>query len=154
MSNKDIQMVESFKNLTKSIVNFFESALLNKTSISCSELSVLGIICENEKENRKVNVTEIANELKVSKSAVSQSVSKLEKKGFVKRKINLFDKKINYISLTEDALIKYENKKKEYDEVISKVSKEMGEEDSKELSRLLEKLSDIISELGKGEANA
>ena len=150
MEIKDIQMVESFKNLTKNIVNFFENTLLDKTDISCSELSVLSIICENEKNRKKVNVTEIANELKISKSAVSQSISKLEKKGFVKRKINLFDKKINYISLTEDALKKYEDKRKEYNKAIFKVTSEMGEEDSKELTRLLEKLSNIICDLGKG----
>ena len=151
MEIKDIQMVESFKNLTKNIVSFFENTLLDKTDISCSELSVLSIICENEKIQKKVNVTEIANELKISKSAVSQSISKLEKKGYVKRKINLFDKKINYISLTEDAIQKYEIKHKEYENAIFKVLNEMGEKDSEELSRLLGKLSNIIYSLGKVE---
>ena len=152
--NKDLQIVESFKNLSKNIVNYFETILLNKANISCSELSVLSVICETDKNGKKVNVTEIANILKITKSAVSQSITKLEKKGYVKRKINLFDKKINYISLTEDAIKKYEQKRNDYDFVINKVVDEMGEEDSKELTRLLEKLSNIISELGKGEVDA
>jgi len=152
--NKEVQIVESFKNLTKNIINLFENTLLNKADISCSELSVLGVICESEKEKKKVNITEIANELKISKSAASQSVSKLEKKGFVKRKINLFDKKINNISLTANAMKEYENKSKKHSEIIDKVTSKMGEEDSQELSRLLEKLSNIISDLGKDEVNA
>ena len=50
----------------------------------------------------------------------------------------------------EDALKKYEDKRKEYNKAIFKVTSEMGEEDSKELTRLLEKLSNIICDLGKG----
>lgn len=149
MEIRSEEMVESFKNLTKHIVSFFESNLFEKENISCSELSVLKVLCEGEKEDKKMNVTELANELNMSKSAVSQLISKLEKKGFVKRKINLFDKKINYISVTEEARSAYENNHKKYNEVVKKVVDEMGETDSKELSRLLGKLSNIISELGE-----
>ena len=150
MADSNIQMIESFKNLAKNISSFFDNNLLKKEDITCSELSVLGVICENE----KMNVTDLANSLKISKSAVSQTLSKLEKKGYVKRKINLFDKKISYISLTENAKEKYEKKKEEYDSIINKVENQMGENDLKELSRLLAKLSDIIYDLGKDEVNA
>ena len=147
MELKETQMVESFRLLTKNIVHFFENNLLNKANISCSELNVLKVLCESEKEDRKMNVTELANSLNMSKSAASQLVSKLEKKGFVKRKINLFDKKVNYISITDEARKGYEDNTIKYNEVIDKVIEKMGEEDSKQLSRLLEKLSDIIYNL-------
>lgn len=149
MNNIEIEMVESFKTLTKNIVAFFENNLFKSANIGCSELNVLKTIHEGELENKKMNVTELANTLKITKSATSQLVSKLEKKGFVKRKINLLDKKVNYISLTEEAAKKIEDKHNEYKEVVYKVIKEMGEKDSSELSRLLEKLSGIISDLGK-----
>ena len=147
MENREIQMVESFRLLTKNIVHFFENNLLNSANISCSELSVLKVLCESEKENKKMNVTELASCLNMTKSAASQLVSKLEKKGFVKRKMNLFDKKVNYISITDEAKKGYEDNKVKYNEVIDKVVEKMGKEDSKELSRLLEKLSDIIYNL-------
>ena len=147
MENKEIQIVESFRLLTKNIVHFFENNLLNKANISCSELNVLKVLCESEKEDKKMNVTELANCLNMTKSASSQLVSKLEKKGFVKRKINLFDKKVNYISITDEARKGYEDNKVKYNEVINKVIEKMGEEDSKQLSRLLEKLSNIIYNL-------
>ena len=123
--------------------------LFKKDNISCSELSVLKVLCEGEKENKKMNITELASLLKMSKSAVSQLVSKLEKKGFVKRKLNLFDKKINYISISDEARIGYEHNQVKYSEVVKQVVGQMGEEDSKELSRLLEKLSGIINNLGE-----
>lgn len=154
MINSDIKMVESFKNLAKNISTFFDENLLKNADMSCSELSVLRAIYEEENEDKKMNITKLASSLEMTKSAASQLVSKLERKGFVKRKINLFDKKINYITLTNQARNKYESKIEEYKQVINKVSLEMGEEDSKELSRLLEKLSNIINSLGKDEVNA
>lgn len=150
MKDKDIEIVESFKMLSKNIVNFFENNLFKSSNIGCSEMNALVVICESEKENKKMNVTELATALKISKSAASQIVSKLEKKGYIKRKINLFDKKINYISLNENILQQYEDKHKEYNDIAHKVSEEMGEKDVKELTRLLEKLSNIINDLGKG----
>jgi len=40
MENKNIHIVDSFRTLTKNIVNFFENDLLKKNDISCSELSL------------------------------------------------------------------------------------------------------------------
>ena len=149
MEEKEIQIVESFKVLTKNIVNLFETKLFKKNNISCSELSALKAISECNKENKQINVTELANLLKITKSAASQLISKLEKKEYVKRKINLFDKKVSYISLTDDAIKKHENTSDEYNLIIHKGVEKMGEIDIRELSRLLEKLSNIICELGK-----
>jgi hypothetical protein len=69
MVYEDIEMVESFKNLTKNIVSFFENNLFKDSNITCSELSIIKVINENESENKKVNITEIAHILKMSKSA-------------------------------------------------------------------------------------
>ena len=151
MQVENIEIVESFKNLTKNIISFFEGNVFKKDNVSCSELSILKVLSESEKQNIKMNVTELANELKMSKSAVSQLVSKLEKKGFVKRKINLIDKKINYLTITDIARENYQNNRGKYNEIVNKVVSEMGEVDSKELSRLLKKLSDIIYSLGGDE---
>ena len=152
MDVREFQMVDSFKNLAKSIGAYFDNTLLDNINISCSELSILGLICESEKKNKKINITEISNKLKITKSAVSQSISKLEKKGFVKRKINLFDKKINYLSVTKETMKQSDKKHIEHEKMINNVINKMGEEDSKELSRLLNKLENIINELGKVES--
>ena len=149
MEDKSIQIVESFRLLTKNIANFFENNLLKKANISCSELNVLKLLCESEKEEKKMNVTELAVALKITKSATSQLVSKLERKGFVKRKINLFDKKMYYISVTEEAKKGYEENIVKYNKVIEKVADEMGDKDSEELSKLLGKLSNIIYNIGE-----
>ncbi len=149
MKNKEVEIVESFRCLAKNIVNFFENDLHKKTDINCSELKVLGVLYDFQKEESKINVTELANILKITKSAASQLITKLEKKGLVKRNLNLFDKKINYISINKEAIETYEKKRKEYEEVVDNVVTKMGDNDCKELSRLLNKLSNIIYKLGK-----
>ena len=101
-----------------------------------------------------MNVTEIASILKITKSATSQLISKLEKKGLVKRKINLFDKKVNYISLTEAAKKGYEESTQKYNDAVEKVAEYMGKEDCEKLSGLLEKLTVIINNLEEGEKRA
>lgn len=149
MEIKEMAIFEAFKNLTKNIISCFESNLLGDTKLSCSELSLLRTICESEKNNQKINVTELADSLKITKSAASQLVSKLEKKGLIKRKINIFDKKINYITLSECVMEDYENRRRECNDIANKVQEKMGKEDIKELSRLLEKLNTIISDIRK-----
>ena len=142
-----IELVESFKGLTKSIVNFFENTLLKSSNVSCSELSVINSLIEAEMVDKKMNITELAHSLKITKSATSQLVSKLEKKGYIKRKINLFDKKVNYLIVTEEGKKECLNNKETIDRIAKLVNIKMGDDDSSELSRLLEKLSTIIKEL-------
>lgn len=142
-----IELVESFKGLTKSIVNFFENTLLKSSNVSCSELSVINSLIEAEMVDKKMNITELAHSLKITKSATSQLVSKLEKKGYIKRKINLFDKKVNYLIVTEEGKKECLNNKDTIDKIAKLVNIKMGDDDSSELSRLLEKLSTIIKEL-------
>jgi DNA-binding MarR family transcriptional regulator len=149
--DNNMEIVETFMGLTKNIVSFYEGNLLKKANISCSELNVLRILFEYEKKNQKINITELALSMKITKSAASQLISKLEKKGFVKRKLNLFDKKVNYISVTDSARKGYEENCTKYHKMIEKVSNDMGEKDSKELSKLLQKLSDIINNIGEAE---
>lgn len=141
--NREIKMIESFRLLAKNIVTFFENNLLTKFNISCSELAVLKLLCENE----GVNITEVALSLRITKSAASQLVSKLERKGFVKRNRNIFDKKVNCLYATEIAKQQYIENSNKYNDVIKEVADKMGEEDSNELSRLLEKLSGVIYSL-------
>ena len=147
----NIDMVDSFKILTKNIVSLFEDKIFSDTELSCSDLSIIRNIYDAESEKRKINVTELSQELKMSKSAVSQTAFKLERKGIIKRNINLFDKKICYFSLTDKAKRMYESKINEYSKMVNKVNEEMGEEDVRKLSSLLIKLSDIVERLERND---
>ena len=142
-----IELVDSFRVLTKSIVNFFENTLLKSSDLSCSELSVINALIESENEDKKMNITELSQSLKITKSAASQLVTKLEKKGYVKRRINLFDKKVNYLIVTDDGKKEQISNQENLDKIAQQVEEKMGAKDSEELTRLLEKLSDIIKEL-------
>jgi DNA-binding MarR family transcriptional regulator len=54
----------------------------------------------NMGDHPEMNVTEVANYIGVTKGAVSQTITKLEKKGFIKRYKNSTNEKEVFIELT------------------------------------------------------
>lgn len=139
------EMINSFKSLTNNIKSLFDSNILNNIDLSLSELKVLEVI----EENNEVNVSKIASGLRISKSAVSQIVSKLEKKGCIYRKVDEKNKKINYLYLTDNSQNVYRDKKYKCKEIIEKVVKKLGDENILKLSELLNQLSNVIESIGK-----
>lgn len=147
INNETVKMIDSFKNLSESIKKMFDSNIFANIELSVSELKLLETIDANSKENKLVNTSDLANSLKVSKSAVSQSIAKLEKKGYIKRKISLKDKKIGYLYLTDECKIKCEEKRKVCENIIENVVDLLGEEKILKLSDLLNELSEVIENI-------
>lgn len=81
------------------------------TYLNDSELRMLGEIFAAKKEGKRLISTQIADRLNLTRSAVSQMVNKLEKKGIVKRVADDVDRKIAYIELSESAQEKYQQAK-------------------------------------------
>lgn len=146
--NKDtMKMIDSFKKLSESIKMMFDNNILHNIELSISELKLLETIDSYNSENKLVNTSDLANSLNISKSAVSQCVNKLEKKGYLERKINLKDKKIGYLYLTDECKIKCEDKKIVCENIINRVVEELGEKNIIDLSILLNELSDVIEKI-------
>lgn len=150
INNETVKMIDSFKKLSESIKMMFDSNIFNNMGLSISELKLLETIDACSKEEKLVNTSDLASSLKVSKSAISQSVSKLERKGYVKRKISLKDKKIGYLYLTDECKIKCEEKKIACESIINKVVEELGEDKILKLSDLLNELSNVIENIRRG----
>lgn len=142
------KMIDSFKNLSESIKKMFDSNI----ELSISELKLIETIETNSKNNNFVNISDLSNILKISKSAVSQCVSKLEKKGYIKRKISLKDKKIGYLYITENCKIKYKEKKELCENIVKKVVEKLGDDKILKLSGLIDDLSNVIESI-RGENN-
>ena len=71
------------------------------------------IVVEREAGNQIIS-SEIARRLNITRSAVSQLVTKLEKRGIVKRMASPTDRKIFYVVLTESSIAVF---KRQCDEV-------------------------------------
>lgn len=147
INKETMKMIDSFKKLSESIKMMFDSNILHNIELSISELKLLETVDSYNKEDKLVNTSDLANSLNISKSAVSQCVSKLEKKGYLERKIDLKDKKIGYLYLTDECRIKCEDKKIICENIINRVVEELGEKNILELSTLLNELSDVIEKI-------
>ncbi len=97
-------------------------------SLSRTEFRLIReILLEREKGN-DIIASELARRLGVTRSAVSQIVTKLEGRGIVLREDAPKDKKIAYIRLSEHALSIFEEQCAFANEVIEKVVAKIGRE--------------------------
>ena len=115
---------------------------LGYEGITYSYLEVLSFICDNEGVSIKV----IGNSLGLKKQTMTNHISELEKRGFIRRIPNANDLRSIEIYLSESGY----NLKKHLVEVISKVERDyevlIG---SAELERLRESLTLIYSRLSR-----
>ena len=80
---------------------------------------------------RALNLTELSNQLGLTKGAVSKSVGKLEKIGLLRRYKYVSNQKEVYFHLTELGVQAYEGHKR-YHEAMDRVMEQYGEAVSKE----------------------
>ncbi len=92
-----IKLIEAAKGLEG--MDFF----MGKASLSKTEFRLLQeVVMEQEKGNDIIS-SELARRLGITRSAVSQIVTKLEEKDIVKRTAAQYDRKIAYIRLSDHA---------------------------------------------------
>ncbi len=102
---------------------FADAAKLSKTEFRMLQ----EIIMEGEK-GKNIISSELARRIGITRSAVSQVVTKLEKQGIVTRKASPTDKKIAYVCLSEHSLAVFNEQCRQANEIMEGVEKELGAE--------------------------
>lgn len=125
----------------ESVDLFAGAAKLSKTEFRL----IREIVLEGEKGNSIIS-SELARRLGITRSAVSQAVTKLEERDVVKRTPSETDKKIAYIRLSDRALSVYEAQCREVNDVIDRVVKDLGAE---KVDRLIEAYDEFASALSR-----
>ena len=92
------------------------------------------------RKHYKVQVSELANELEVTKASVSVMVKKLIDLGLLTKEVDKDDKRVSYISLTKAALDFLDIDKNLYKEIIKEDLKKLDEMDIEDLVRIGKKL--------------
>lgn len=122
--------------------------LLSNSELSIAEIMMMrtiGVINHDESHQCDVTVSAIRDTLKISMPAVSQTLSTLEKKNLIKRDISASDRRKISVSLTkagEEILFSSRDK---INNQIDFILNEIGEDDAKELVRIMKKLNEIIN---------
>ncbi len=122
-----IKLFQIIKDM-ESVSLFRERAKLSKTEFAL----LREVIIEGENGKRIIS-SELARRLGITRSAVSQLVTKMEKDGVVKRVASPTDRKIAYIELSDESRAVFEAQCAEANDIMDRVVRRMGEERIREL---------------------
>lgn len=92
---------------------------------------------------QRITVGEIASEMGVSSSAVSQLLAKLEKNEYIKREINLQNRREVFITLAENGLEYFSKQDYVEQQVADKIYSKLSSNELDELERIVAKLRGI-----------
>lgn len=107
-------------------------------------LAIIGGQCV--KTEKTLLSKEIGQMLCITTSAVSQMLTTLEKKGYVCRDINKFDKRQYRFSLTDEGKQVAEEMKVQTDKMIAKIITRFGENKTLALTQLLDDFADTLTD--------
>ncbi len=115
--------------------------------LSQTEFRLLAeVVIENDR-GREIISSELARRLGITRSAVSQIVTKLEKRGVVQRFSSDSDRKIAYIRLSDDAAQTVAEYSSCVDEIMDLVIKEFGDERLRNLLSECEQLDETFEKI-------
>ncbi|MEN0589733.1 MarR family winged helix-turn-helix transcriptional regulator [Kurthia gibsonii] len=92
---------------------------------------------------KRITVGEIAIEMNISSSAVSQLIAKLEKNKYIKREINLQNRREIFITLAENGLEYFSKQDYVEQQIADKIYSKLSSNELDELERIVGKLRGI-----------
>ena len=115
-----------------------------ETGLGHSAHRTLMIISSTEEQ---ISQTLLAEKLEISTAAVAVMLKKLESDGFIKRKVNSNDSRLNYIFLTDKGERIVEKSKKDFYMIDTALFEGFNDEDMTKLNIFLDKLQNNIEEI-------
>ena len=145
MANQEMvrQLLASMDMMKKVHMHRFDIDGLNKSEFSL----LMSIRDQADGAEEGVMASSLSAKHHISKPAVSQTVSALEKKGMVVRRPDAQDRRVVRIHLTpagEDVLQCVGNTFQQY---IARLVEKLGEQDTRELIRLFGRLYEVLREM-------
>ncbi|WP_286926686.1 MULTISPECIES: MarR family winged helix-turn-helix transcriptional regulator [Lysinibacillus] len=92
---------------------------------------------------KRITVGEIAIEMNISSSAVSQLIAKLEKNKYIRREINLQNRREVFITLAENGLEYFSKQDYVEQQIADKIYSKLSSKELDELERIVGKLKGI-----------
>ena len=116
------------------------------SDIPRSEFALLKLVQTSRTKGEDVTISYISDHLEISRSAVSQMINHLEEKGYIERISTKNDRRLVYVRLTKGGEGFIAERYQKFLQSMTKIFNRMGEKDTEELLRLLEKLYDIVND--------
>lgn len=132
---KLIQIVKDMENLDF----FMGGAKLSKT-----EFRLLREVIMEGEQGKSIISSELARRLDITRSAVSQIVTKMEERGILKRAASPTDRKIAYVQLSDRAYAVFEEQCGQANGIMERVVDKLGEDKIRTLIRLYDEFSSAL----------
>ncbi|MDR3344387.1 MAG: winged helix DNA-binding protein [Oscillospiraceae bacterium] len=104
--------------------------------------------------DKSVNMAQIQSNTHITKAAISQMFTSLEKRGYVVRETDKTNRRKITVELTPAGERILEEAQKQVDGMLEKTIARLGEEKAWQLIGLLEELSDIAEDIKREDAGA
>lgn len=117
-----------------------------KTRFNNTEFRMLGEIICAKYAGKRVISTQLAQMLGVTRSAISQMVSRLEAQGVVRRVPDSVDKKIAYVEITEETYETYRKDLEVYVNFVNRLVEKFGKERFREMTSLIDEFCALAIE--------
>ena len=129
----------------------FKRVDLQNASTTCLQPNELMIISRAANgcacTQKGYHVSEIQQDLHISKPAVSQALNSLEKRGYIVRSIDPDDRRKITVMVTSSGAAELETARRFYDEILADILNRFGTENTETLLALLERLMNILEDL-------
>lgn len=135
---------QTLQQLDRALKIFRRSGIYDRVTTKLSDADIMVLFCVAFCDiNQKVKLTDVANTLKVTLPAVTHKVNDLVEKNYLEKVPSEKDLRVIFIRLTETGKVYVESIRDDYYKPIEKLTKNLGEEDSKNLLRIMEKIGKI-----------
>ena len=126
----------------------------NKNSLNMAELILMSGVANNTANPEgNVGMSDIRSYLQVTKGAVSQMLSSLEKKGFINRDINKSNRRNLIVTLTAEGRQILERQYGEFSDRLEKIISRLGEDDVRQMITIVNRMIEITNDIEAGEKN-
>ncbi len=125
---------------------FRRSGVYKRTATQLSNADIMVMFCVAFCDlYEKIKLTDVAKTLRVTLPAITHKVNELVELGYLEKETSTKDLRVTYITLTPNGKAYVESIQEEYYRPLKLLVRNLGEEDTQALMRILDK----ISKMGK-----
>ncbi|HGX1690812.1 TPA: MarR family winged helix-turn-helix transcriptional regulator, partial [Listeria innocua] len=150
LENELVQSIFRFKKLVSK--GFGMDLINNNNQLNITELMLINEISDNTLNSEEnVGISDVKEFLSVSKPAVSQMLSSLEKKGFLVRDVDKNNRRNVIVTLTDTGREVLSVELENFNIKLKKIISHLGEDDVKQMIEIVNRMILITNELNSEE---
>lgn len=118
--------------------------LLSK--LTFNEILICSLLYSRSPEQRALTATDICAQIRLLKSQVNHILTGMEDKQLIERVRSTTDRRRVYIRLREEHISKYLTEHREVMRILDAVEQRLGEEQTRELARLMNEATEAVND--------